>query len=56
LRFPDDTRRRLANLLEAYSDGRLSPTVMKTYPLADAPLALTEMSNRRVVGKLVLIP
>lgn len=56
LRFPDDTRRRLANLLEAYSDGRLSPTVMKTYPLADAPVALTEMSNRRVVGKLVLIP
>ncbi len=55
-RFPDDTRRRLAKLLEAYSDGRLKPRVMKTYPLADAPLALAEMSNRRVVGKLVLIP
>lgn len=55
-RFPDDTRRRLAKLLEAYSDGRLKPTVMKTYSLADAPLALAEISNRRVVGKLVLIP
>jgi NADPH2:quinone reductase len=55
-RFPDDTRRRLATLLESYSDGRLKPTVLKTYPLADARLALAEMSNRRVVGKLVLIP
>jgi NADPH:quinone reductase len=55
-RFPDDTRRRLAKLLEAYSDGHLKPRVTKTYELADAPLALAEMSNRRVVGKLVLIP
>jgi NADPH2:quinone reductase len=55
-RFPDDTRRRLAQLLKAYSDGHLKPRVMKTYKLADAPLALAEMSSRRVVGKLVLIP
>ena len=55
-RFPEDTRRRLAKLLEAFSDGHLQPRVMKTYELADAPLALTEMSNRKVVGKLVLIP
>jgi len=55
-RFPDDTRRRLAMLLEHYSDGHLKPRVMKTYELADAPLALAEMSSRRVVGKLVLIP
>jgi NADPH2:quinone reductase len=55
-RFPDDTRRRLAKLLEDYSDGHLKPRVMKTYRLADASLALAEMSNRRVVGKLVLIP
>jgi NADPH2:quinone reductase len=55
-RFPDDTRRRLAKLLEHYSDGHLKPRVMKTYKLADASLALAEMSNRRVVGKLVLIP
>jgi NADPH2:quinone reductase len=55
-RFPADTRRRLAGLLEAYSAGRLKPTAVKTYALADAPLALAEMANRRVVGKMVLIP
>ena len=55
-RFPDDTRARIAKLLEAYSDGRLKPTVMRTYPLAEAIVALTEMSSRRVMGKLVLLP
>lgn len=55
-RFPDDTRGRIAKLLDAYSDGRLKPTVMRTYPLAEAIVALTEMSSRRVMGKLVLLP
>ena len=55
-RFPDDTRRRLAKLLEAYAGGRLRPAVMRTYPLNDARAALEEMSNRRVAGKLVLVP
>jgi len=55
-RYPKDTHLRLQKLIEAYSDGRLQPRVMKTYPLADGPLALAEMSGRRVVGKLVLIP
>jgi len=55
-RFPDDTRQRLAKLLEAYADGRLRPAVMRTYPLSDAREALNEMSNRRVAGKLVLVP
>jgi NADPH:quinone reductase len=55
-RFPDDTRQRLAKLLEAYADGRLKPAVMRTYPLSGARAALEEMSSRRVVGKLVLVP
>jgi len=55
-RFPDDTRARIAKLLDAYSEGRLKPTVMRTYPLAEAIVALTEMSSRRVMGKLVLLP
>jgi NADPH2:quinone reductase len=55
-RYPMDTHMRLQKLIAAYSDGRLQPRVMKTYPLADGSLALAEMSGRRVVGKLVLIP
>ena len=55
-RFPDDTRQRLAKLLESYADGRLKPTAIRTYPLSGAREALNEMSNRRVAGKLVLVP
>jgi NADPH:quinone reductase len=55
-RFPDDTRRRLAGLLDAYSDGRLKPSVARAYALAEAKAALTEMASRRVMGKLVLLP
>jgi len=55
-RFPHDTRLRLASLLEAYGEGRLQPTVSKAYALRDAPRALAEMSNRKAVGKMVLIP
>jgi NADPH2:quinone reductase len=55
-RFPDDTRRRLTTLLDAYSSGRLNPVVMKSYPLTDGQVALAQMSNRRVMGKLVLVP
>jgi NADPH2:quinone reductase len=55
-RFPDDTRRRLATLLEAYSRGRLRPAVMKTYPLTEGQAALSEMASRRAMGKLVLVP
>ncbi len=55
-RYPHDTRQRLEKLLQVYASGRLNPRVTKTYPLAQAALALTEMSARRLVGKLVLIP
>jgi NADPH2:quinone reductase len=55
-RFPDDTRRRLAMLLDTYCQGRLRPTVMKTYPLSKAAAALAEVSRRWVIGKLVLLP
>ena len=54
-RFPDDTRARLAKLLDAYCEGRLRPAVMRAYPLAEAAVALAEMSSRRVMGKLVLV-
>jgi NADPH:quinone reductase len=55
-RYPHDTRQRLEKLLQVYASGRLNPRVTRTYPLAQAALALTEMSARRLVGKLVLIP
>ncbi|MFY0613042.1 MAG: NADPH:quinone oxidoreductase family protein [Hyphomicrobiaceae bacterium] len=53
-RYPDDSRLRLGQLLEAWSGGALKPQVMKTYPLEEAGTALSQIANRRVVGKLVL--
>jgi NADPH2:quinone reductase len=53
-RYPDDTRRRLAELLRHYEAGRLKPRVWKTYPLEHAPAALADMAARRVTGKIVL--
>lgn len=55
-RYPQDTRRRLTQLLELFSANRLHPRVMRTYPLSDARDALAEIRNRKVSGKLVLIP
>jgi len=54
-RYPEDTRHRLTRLLAAYSNGHhLKPNVIRTYDLADAQIAFSDMANRRVMGKLVL--
>jgi NADPH2:quinone reductase len=55
-RYPEQTRLRLTELLQAYSHSRLNPTAIKIHQLADARIALAEMASRRVVGKLVLVP
>jgi NADPH2:quinone reductase len=53
-RFPDDTRERLSALLADDAVGHFSPTVMKTYALEDARTAISELAERRAMGKIVL--
>jgi NADPH2:quinone reductase len=53
-RYPDDSRQRLTALLDAWSAGKLTPRVWRTFPLEQAPAALAEISGRRVIGKVVL--
>ena len=36
--------------------GELHPVEPTTYPLADAVSALTDLANRRVTGKIALVP
>jgi NADPH2:quinone reductase len=36
-------------------DGKLKPSVSKTYPLAKAAEALNDMAARKVKGKVVLV-
>jgi NADPH:quinone reductase len=39
-----------------YEEGKLKPHVSATYPLAEAPRALRDMLDRKVTGKVLLIP
>jgi NADPH:quinone reductase len=39
-----------------YGEGKLKPHVSKTYPLAQASVALRDMLERKVTGKVLLIP
>lgn len=54
-RFPDDTRARLTELTSWVSDGRLKPHVSRTYPLAEGPLAISDLAARRAVGKVAVV-
>ena len=53
-RYPDETRQRLTNLLDGYSNGQFKPRVMATYGLEDGSTAISQLSERRAVGKVVL--
>jgi NADPH2:quinone reductase len=39
-----------------YGEGKLKPHVSKTYPLAQASVALRDMLERKVTGKVLLVP
>jgi NADPH2:quinone reductase len=54
-RQPADNARNLAELGRLVADGKLHPLVSRTYPLDEAAQALTDMANRRVTGKIVLL-
>jgi NADPH2:quinone reductase len=53
-RFPDDTRERLTGLLGHFRERKFMPNISGTFGLEDAKTAITQMAERRVVGKLVL--
>jgi NADPH:quinone reductase len=53
-RFPDETRERLTRILPEVASGRLKPRVWKTFPLEQVQDALQEITDRRVIGKMVL--
>jgi NADPH:quinone reductase len=53
---PDAHRALLGELMALVADGRLRPVEPTTYPLDQASVALTDLLERRVVGKVVLTP
>ena len=53
---PSVIRDSFAQLATWYAAGKLKPHIHKTYPLHDAASALRELLERRVMGKVLLIP
>ncbi|GAA2397814.1 NADPH:quinone oxidoreductase family protein [Actinomadura vinacea] len=53
---PLEQRALLDELLALVADGRLDPVAPRTAPLESAPAVLDDLLNRRVVGKVALIP
>lgn len=55
-RHPDDNRALLDELLGLVSAGRLSPAQPQAFPLEEAGQLLTAFLERRITGKVVLVP
>lgn len=55
-RDPERFRHELAWLLEQASAGRIDPAVTARYPLAESARALTDVHERRIVGKAIVEP
>jgi NADPH2:quinone reductase len=54
-REPKRNQENLAELMRWIEEGKLKPSVSKTYPLAKANEALNDMAARKVKGKVVLV-
>jgi NADPH:quinone reductase-like Zn-dependent oxidoreductase len=46
----------LTRLSMLLTEGRITPAVDQTFPLADVPAAITHLRNGRVRGKIVITP
>jgi len=55
-RDPKRNQQHLQELLNWYVTGKIKPLISATYPLERAADALNDMMNRRVKGKVVLVP
>jgi NADPH2:quinone reductase len=53
---PDEQRAETEEMMSWLAAGRLRPKVSRRYRLADVAAALTDMAERRVIGKVVIVP
>ncbi|MEL6653883.1 MAG: NADPH:quinone oxidoreductase family protein [Bacteroidota bacterium] len=54
--FPQDNMANFMQLLQWFQQGDLKPHIYKTYSLAQAAAALKDITDRKVMGKVVLVP
>jgi NADPH:quinone reductase len=55
-RHPDRNEELLDQVLDRIADGRLDPVEPVTYALEDAARALQDLADRRIAGKVALVP
>jgi NADPH:quinone reductase len=55
-RDPARNRELLAELFALWEQGKIRPRISATYPLERAAEALTDIAERRALGKIVLVP
>lgn len=55
-RDPATTRQHMRDLFELYTSGKVKPPVTKTYRLEEAAQALRDVMERRVKGKVAILP
>lgn len=55
-REPQLARSIFEELFTLLAQGKLQPILSRTYPLAQAPQAMRDLSARRTTGKIVLVP
>jgi NADPH2:quinone reductase len=55
-RDPAVTRQHLRDLFELYTSGKVKPPITKTYKLEEAAQALRDVMERRVKGKVAILP
>ncbi len=54
MRNPKGNMQNSIELMTMFSEGKLKPHIDKIYPLKEAPLALQDMMDRKVKGKVVI--
>ncbi len=54
--FPKDNMKNFMQLIQWYAQGKIKPHIHATYPLEQAADALYDMLNRKVRGKVLLVP
>jgi NADPH2:quinone reductase len=55
-RDPQGQRRNVEQLAAWFAEGRIKPAVSERVSLAEAPAAMTRLMQRKVMGKIVVLP
>lgn len=53
-RFPEENRQNFQRLASWLEEGQISPVINRVYPFEEAPQAIADIGERRVVGKAVV--